>query len=140
MHFARGQVLGEIAINDLTVIAHAGIHGPDIPHSACHQAAFLGQLAVGRLFGGLPRLQLAGGQLPKLLPHGIAKLADHVNFVFRGQRRNAGPAVVMQHLALAGFAVFQKNFIHRNRKHTPGEHGVFRKLFLKMRHMCKSFP
>ena len=55
--------------------------------------------------------QLAGGQLPQLLLHGVAELAHHADGAVLKIGQDARTAVVMHHFAFGGLAVFQQSSI-----------------------------
>ena len=55
--------------------------------------------------------QLAGGQLPQLLLHGVAELAHHADGAVLKVGHDAGSAVVVDHLAGGGLSIFQKGGI-----------------------------
>ena len=72
------------------------------------QAALLFQLPLRSFKGVFPLFQLAGGQLPQLLLHGIAELPHHADGAVGKIRQDARAAVVMHHFAGGGPAVFQQ--------------------------------
>ena len=75
------------------------------------QAALLFQLPLRSFKGVLPLFQLAGGQLPQLLLHGIAELAHHADGAVLKIGQDARTAVVMHHFAFGGLAVFQQSSV-----------------------------
>ena len=75
------------------------------------QTALLAQLPLGGFKGVLTLFQLAGGQLPQLLLHGVAELAHHADGAVLKVGYDAGPAVMVDHLAGGGLSIFQKGGI-----------------------------
>ena len=108
MHVGLVQAGGHPGVDDLGVVAHGGEKLAQRGVLVGGQAALLLQLALGGLKGVLTLFQLAGGQLPQLLLHGVAELPHHADGAIRKIRHDARAAVVMHHLACGSLAVFQQ--------------------------------
>ena len=76
--------------------------------------------------------QLAGGQLPQLLLHGVAELAHHAEGAVLKIRYDAGPAVVVDHLAGGGLSIFQKGGIFGQGDHPALEQHLTCERLFKM--------
>ena len=108
------------------------------------QAALFAQLPLGGLEGVFAFFQLAGGQLPQLLLHGIAELAHHAEGAVLKIGHDAGPAVVVDDLPLGGLTVFQQGGVLGQRDHPALKEHLARERLFEMcsihRFLCLSFP
>ena len=111
MHPGLVQTGGHPGVDDLGIIAHSGVELAQGGVLVGGQAALLLQLPLGGFKGVLPFFQLAGGQLPQLLLHSVAELAHHADGAVLKVGHDAGPAVVVDHLAGGGLSIFQKGGI-----------------------------
>ena len=133
------QAGGGPAVDDLGAVAHRGVELAQRVIVLGGQAALLLQLAARRGKGILAGLQLAGGQLPQLLLHGVAELAHHADGAVRKQRQNTGPAVVMHHLAQGRVPVLQLGVVHRQRNDPAFVDLAGIQLLFQMGHTITSF-
>src|SRR5699024_11941628 len=108
VHGGGVQPPGGPDVDDFGVVADGGVHLPQGDVFVGIDAALLGQLPLGGLEGVLAGLQLAGGQLPQLLLHGVAELPHHADGPVLVVRQDAGAAVVVDHVPQGGGAVLQQ--------------------------------
>ena len=111
MHPGLVQTGGHPGVDDLGIIAHGGVELAQGGVLVGGQATLFLQFPLGGFKGVLPFFQLAGGQLPQLLLHGVAELAHHAEGAVLKIRYDTGPAVVVDHLASGGLSIFQKGGI-----------------------------
>ena len=96
------------------------------------QAALFAQLPLGGFKGVFALFQLAGGQLPQLLLHGVAELAHHAEGAVLKIRYDAGPAVVVDHLPDRSLTVFQQSHVFGQRDHPAFKENFARERLFKM--------
>ena len=111
MHLGLVQAGGDPCIDDLGIVAHGGVELAQRDVMVGGQTALLAQLPLGGFKGVLALFQLAGGQLPQLLLHGVAELAHHADGAVLKIGQDARTAVVMHHLTGGGLAVFQQSSV-----------------------------
>ena len=132
MHLGGVQAGGHPHIDDLGVIAHRGVELAQRGVVVGGQAALFAQLPLGGFEGVFALFQLAGGQLPQLLLHGVAELAHHAEGAVLKIRYDAGPAVVVDHLPDRSLAVFQQSHVFGQRDHPALKENLAREGLFKM--------
>ena len=108
VHGGGVQPAGGPDVDDLGVVADGGVDLAEGDVLVGGDAALFGQLALGGFEGVLPCFELAGGQLPQFLLHGVAELPHHADGAVLKVGQDAGAAMVVDDVPQGGLAVFKQ--------------------------------
>ena len=133
VHGGGVQPAGGPDVDDLGVVADGGVDFAQGDVLVGADAALFGQLPFGGFKGVLAGFQLAGGQLPQLLLHGVAELPHHADGPVLVVRQDAGAAVVVDHVPQGGGAVLQQGGVPGDGDDPALVYGLALERFFKMR-------